>query len=219
MNLKKLEEKYNYSYSKFFKTLWNDGMIDWFKGWNEPYTPSRNWNTEVYPKIKDNPPVLLHTGGDFEMLREEEMLEYEFCEWWDSKHKFIPFGQSGAGDLYAIYKNIEIDGENPIVFVWHDDNCTTILSKNFEDFIFRQMVEKVFDFETNNIGDFQKEIQLDLNSVKKYLNEEYVTILTELYNRPFTLESIFRADEMQNIFKKTIWFDGIDSEFEQDIDE
>jgi len=45
--------------------------------------------------------------------------------------------------IYAFYKNIVIDGSNPIVLVWHDANRTEILAKNFEDFIFRKMIERI----------------------------------------------------------------------------
>ena len=78
MNIKKLEEKYQFKYPEIYVNLWNDGMLDWFKGWDEPYTPSRNWFTEVYPTIKENPPLLLHTNNDLEMLSYKEALNYEF---------------------------------------------------------------------------------------------------------------------------------------------
>ena len=138
MNISLLEQKYEFQYEPFFKKLWEKGMIDWYKGWENTWKPNCNWHTEVYPTIKDKPPVLLHTGVDFEMLSPKEMLNYEFIDYWDiDKHKFIPFGQSGAGDLYAFYKNKTNGNETPVVMVWHDENRTEILSKNFEDFIFR----------------------------------------------------------------------------------
>jgi len=228
MNITELEKKYNYTFDPFYKKLWNAGLLDWFKGYNEPYTVEKNWYTEVYPKIKDNPPILLHTGVDFEMLPEEEMLNYEFCEWIDPKHKFIPFAMSGAGDFYAIYTNIEIDGSNPIVFVLHDDNATDILSKNLEDFIFRQMVEKTVTIDKSEInhnfnGDnkvFQKAVKSDLKSVEKYLKSKYVRILTEIYNRDFTdLENIISVEEMNEIFKETIHFELMDSSFKHELEE
>ena len=145
ITIKQLEEYYNHDYSDFFKKLWNDKMLDWFRGWDEPYTYEKNWRTEVYPILKDNPPILLHSANDFEMLRYEEMLDYDFFDWWDiKKHKFVPFGASGAGDMYAFYGNMEIEGAHPVVMVWHDTNETEILAKNLEDFIFRKMLEKGF---------------------------------------------------------------------------
>ena len=228
MNISELEKKYNYKFDPFFKKLWNAGLLDWFKGWKNAYIPGKTWLTEVYPKIKDNPPILLHTGLDFEMLPEEEMLNYEFNEWNDPKHKFIPFAMSGAGDCYAIYANIEIDGNNPIVLVWHDDNATDILSKNLEDFIFRQMIEKIVTIDKSEIdyhfnGDnlsFQKAVKLDLKSVENYLKPNYVRILTEIYNRDFTnLENIISREEMEQIFKETIHFELMDTSFKHELEE
>lgn len=229
MDLKKISEKYNYEFSDFYKKLWNDGMLDWYKGWNEPWTKERNWFTEIYPKIKDKPPILLHSGGfDFQMLSPNEVFEYEFNEWWDTKHKFIPFAKTNAGDLYAFYENIEIEGYNPIVLVWHDSNRTEILAKNFEDFIFRKMIERVVDIDEDEIDEnfekdnevFKKELLADLGTAREYLKSDYTHILDKIYNRSFgELDMIISVPEMKDIFKKTIEFEQIDSEFEHEIDE
>ena len=229
MDLKRVSEKYNYEFPDFYKRLWEDGMLDWYKGWNEPWTKERNWVTEIYPKIKDEPPILMHSGGfDFQMLSPNEILEYEFCEWWDTKHKFIPFARTNAGDLYAFYKNIEIEKNNPIVLVWHDDNRTEILAKNFEDFIFRKMIERVVHIDEDDINEnfegdnniFKNKLLSDLGTAKKYLKPRYVSILNEIYNRSFSeLDSIISVSEMKDIFKETIKFEKIDTEFEHEIDE
>ena len=229
MELKIISEKYNYQFPEFYKKLWNDGMLDWYKGWNAPWTKERNWFTEVYPKIKDNPPILLHSGGfDFQMHSPSEILEYEFYEWWDTKHKFIPFARTNAGDLYAFYENIEVDGCNPIVLVWHDSNRTEILAKNFEDFVFRKMIERVVDIDEDDINDnfegdneiFKNKLLADLKTVKKYLNSNYTHILSDIYNRSFSeLDLIVSVSEMKNILKKTIDFEKIDTEFEHEINE
>jgi len=224
--LETISKKYNYNFSDFFKKLWNDGQIDWYKGWDEPWSEERNWFTEVYPTIKNNPPVLLHTGSDFEMLSEKEMLHYEFCEWWDTKHKFVPFGQTGAGDLYAFYQNIEIEGEHPIVLVWHDCNETQILSKNLEDFIFRMMMEKIVNiteddseslYYQGNRDALRKALLADLETAKKYLNSKYIDILDEVYNRPFEdIENIISVEELKKVFAATIHFDLMDTKFEHE---
>ncbi|WP_108869819.1 SMI1/KNR4 family protein [Aquimarina aquimarini] len=228
MKLELVEKQYNFRFPEIFRNLWNDGMLDWNKGWNEPWTQERNWFTEIYPKIKDTPPLLLHTGGfDFQLLSEHEIIHYDFYEHWHPKHQFIPFAQTNAGDLFAFYKNIEIEGQHPIVLVWHDANRTEVLSKNFEDFIFRRMLERVANIEEDDIIDnfegqidlFQKKVLADLSTTKKYLNQEYIDILTEIFNRPFlTVETIISVKEMNSIFEKTIYFDQINIEFQHETE-
>ena len=225
MKIKELEEKYQFSYPKIYVNLWNDGMLDWHNGWYEPWTYHKNWFTEIYPTIKDNPPLLLHTNFDLEMLSQKDILDYEFCEWWDPKHQFIPFASSGAGDLFAFYKNVvNQKGEHPIVFVWHDDNRTQYLAQNFEDFIFRQMLEVVVNYEGDetayfkDLQEFQHKIQADLKTVKKYLKPAYVAILEDIYYRDFTnADTLLSLEEMNAIFDKTIKFDLFDKEFNHEI--
>lgn len=82
--------------------------------------------------------------------------------------------------IYAFYKNIVIDGSNPIVLVWHDANRTEILAKNFEDFIFRKMIERIVFIDKDDIND---NFEGDHNIFKNKL-----------------------LAEMKNIFSKTIKF-------------
>ncbi len=223
MELTRIAQKHNYQFPPFFKRLWEDGMLDWYKGWNQSWSKKQSWYTSIYPSIKDAPPALLHTGGfDFEMLSAESILNYEWDEWWDTKHQFIPFARNRAGDVYAIYANIQIEEENPIVLIWHDDENAQILAKNFEDFIFRKMVERVCEIQTEEIERsfegqntlFQKCILADLKSICPYLKKSYQNILTELYNRSFkAIEKVISIDEMNAIFKQSIHFDLMDTEF------
>jgi hypothetical protein len=84
MEISTLEAKYKYKYSRFFKQLWEEGMIDWMNGRTSEFVDDETWENSVYPKIKSNPPVLLHTGGfDFEMFTPTEMLNFKFDEFWD----------------------------------------------------------------------------------------------------------------------------------------
>ena len=217
ITIKKLEEHYNFNYPEFFKKLWDDGMLDWFRGWDEPWTHHKNWETEIYPQLKENPPILLHSANDFEMLQYADMLNYEFCDWWDiEKHKFVPFGASGAGDMYAFYKNIEVDGEHPIVMVWHDNNETEILAKNLEDFIFRQMLEKCFYVENE---EKVENMFRDLKSITPYLKNEYVELLNEVYSKELKDNRLLSEEECASIAKKYLDFEFYNDVFDHEIKE
>ena len=142
---------------------------------------------------KKNPPLLLHSGGsDFELLTAKAMLDFEFPEEWDSTtHHFIPFAKTAEGDTYAFYKNVEIDGENPIVLIWENDEAEYV-TKNFEDFIFRKMIEASDSIDKedleadygkeNNMELYRADIKADLETIRPYLKEDYISILEKAYN-------------------------------------
>ena len=92
MNIAEIESRYSYQFPELFKRLWNAGMLDWMGGRTTPFESDENWAKTIYPTIKDNPPLLLHTGGfDFELLTAEKILNFKFDEFWDiDTHEFIP---------------------------------------------------------------------------------------------------------------------------------
>ncbi len=191
--LENIEEKHNYTFPKLYKTLFEADMLNWMRGFELPLAEGKTWAEDVYPTLTQNPPLLLHTGGsDFELLTPEQMLNFEFSEGWDTQtHHFIPFGKDVEGNTYAFYKNINIDGENPIVLIWEDDE-TEIIAKNFEDFIFRKMLEAADDIDKDDLyTDYGKDNPLelyreailsDLKSITPYLNKEYSSTLEIIYN-------------------------------------
>ena len=234
MKIELIEKKYKYKFPKLFKTLWNDGMIDWMNGHSGNFTNGESWAKSIYPAIKENPPSLLHTGGfDFEMLRADEMLNWQFDELWDiEKHKFIPFAKTEEGNVYAFYEGIKTNGENAIVYVWNDMNETEVLSKNFEDFIFRKMLEAAYDVDKDELeADYNKEgfkgyqedILRDLKSISPYLNETYRTVLEEVYRTDKILESSFaygliEQEKLGILIQEHLDFEELDHVFEHELD-
>lgn len=233
MQLKELESRYNFKYSKLFKRLWSDNMLDWMNGRTTPFGIDENWAKTIYPQIKENPPLLLHTGGfDFELLRAEDMLNFKFDEFWDiEKHQFIPFAKTEEGNIYAFYKNLKVDNEYAVVLIWNDMNETEVLAKNFEDFIFRQMLEAVYDVDKDELsGDYKQDefeayrvdILNDLKSISPYLKEEYISILTELYNRDVHESlisfSLLDKHELDRLIQTHLVFKELDLVFEHEID-
>ena len=67
MTIQEIETKYGFSFPLLYKQLDADGMLDVGE-----YGP--NWYTEVYPTLKDNPPLLLHSY-DFESLNLKSVAE------------------------------------------------------------------------------------------------------------------------------------------------
>lgn len=234
MKIEDIESKYKYKFPKLFNELWSDGMLDWMNGHTGEFNFDENWEKTIYPKIKENPPLLLHSGGfDFEMLRTEEMFNFQFDELWDiEKHVFIPFAKTEEGNIYAFYKNIKQDGQNVIVHVWNDMNETEIIAKNFEDFIFRKMLEAIFDvdkedlkgdYKENGFDGYRADLMNDLKTITPYLNDTYSEILITLYNRDKVIESMFsygliEQKELVDIVQKYLLFDELDSIFEHEVD-
>jgi hypothetical protein len=234
MNIKELESKYNYKFPQLFKKLWRDGMIDWMNGRTTPFSSDENWAKTVYPYIKDNPPLLLHSGGlDFEMLKAEDILNFKFDELWDvDAHHFIPFAKSEEGNIFAFYKNLTTNGESAIVYIWNEMNETEILAKNFEDFIFRKMLEAVYDIDKEELDADYKEsgfdgylidIRNDLKTIKPYLNHTYAKVISDVYNRVDIMESkisysLITHEELAGMIKTHLEFEELDSIFEHEID-
>ena len=234
MNIEELEKKYNFNYPPLFKKLWKDGMLDWLNGHSGEFKENESWANTIYPKIKENPPLLLHTGGfDFEMLAPKEMLNWKFDEMWDiEKYQFIPFAKTDEGNVYAFYKGIKTDGEYAIVYIWNDMNETEVLAKNFEDFIFRKMLESAYDIDKDDLRadykdegfkSYQRDIQRDLVTIKPYLNEEYFSILDEIFYREDILENTFtygliEHEKLGKLIKEHLEFEELDSVFEHEIE-
>jgi len=200
------------------------------------FKSDENWAKTIYPEIKDNPPLLLHSGGfDFEILRAEEILNFQFDELWDTEtHEFIPFAKTDEGNIYAFYKNLKKENEHVVVYIWNDMNETEIIAKNFEDFIFRKMLEAIFDVDKDDLkgdlkGDlkdggfqeYQKDLLNDLKTIKPYINQDYSKVLTNFYNKDVhenMFSSLISKEELVETIEKFLNFEELDSVFEHEVD-
>ena len=230
--LANIETKHNYTFPILFRKLWEDEMLNWMRGFAFPLEKGKTWAEDVYPTLKDNPPVLLNTGGsDFELLTADEMQNFKFPELWDiEKHHFIPFAKTAEGNIYAFYKNIDIDGENPVVLIWDDMDETEIIAKNFEDFIFRKMLECTDDIDKEDLeSDYGKDgietyridLLADLKSITPYIKSEYVTLLSDIYNAE-VLDMLFSygfksEKRLNDIIKEMLDFEYLDNVIEHEI--
>ena len=189
--LEQLEEKHHFIYPTLYKTLFEADKLNWMRGFEEPLPKGKTWADDVYPTLKENPPLLLHSGGsDFELLTPNAILNFKFPEAWDTEtHHFIPFAKTAEGNIYAFYDNGA--EETPIVLIWEDDEAEYV-AKNFEDFIFRKMLEAADDIDKDDLyADYGKEnpmelyradLKTDLEAIRPYLKDTYLNILDEAYN-------------------------------------
>jgi hypothetical protein len=191
ITLEQLETKHHFSYPALYKALFEADKLNWMRGFEEPLDKGKTWAEDVYPTLKENSPLLLHSGGsDFELLTPQAILNFEFPEDWDTDtHHFIPFAKTAEGNTYAFYDNGE--KETPIVLIWEDDEAEYV-SKNFEDFIFRKMLESADDIDKDDLySDYGKDnpmelyradLKADLEAIYPYLNNAYSKVLEESYN-------------------------------------
>lgn len=228
MTIQEIEKKYGFTFPLLYKQLDADGMLDVGE-----YGP--NWYTEVYPTLKDNPPLLLHSY-DFESLNLksvaeeiEELRDPEDYRNINPEFKFIPFAKSGGGDHYCFFLNEENNGDVPIVFVWHDSNEVNYLAKNLQDFIFKVLLIDMSKKDIyNELSDdeFRSDIELVFKSHQKYLTDKQRDILSNILKRdiidyeinvsPKIVESargLLTDHELQSIIDSVIPFDKMNQSF------
>ena len=228
--LKQLETKHNYTFPPLFKTLFTAGKLNWMGDFTEPLEKDKTWAEDVYPTLKANPPLLLHSGGsDFELLTPKAMLDFEFPEAWDTRtHHFIPFAKTAEGNTYAFYDNGE--ETSPIVLIWEDDEAEYV-TKNFEDFVFRKMLEAADDIDKDDLyADYGKDkpmelyradLKADLESIRPYINDNYVSILEKAYESE-VLETLIAYGFMtekpvKEIMKERLDFELIGEVFDHEV--
>ncbi|MGB4812263.1 MAG: SMI1/KNR4 family protein [Methylophilaceae bacterium] len=182
-----IEAKYQFKYPALYHQLFADGMLDVGK-------KGPNWVKNEYPKRKEFPLLLLY-AEDFELLDMEEVVariedfanpdDYRRA---DRKHKFIPFGQSGAGDLICFYLNAQVGDDIPIVFVWHDDDKAYFKAKNLQDYIFAKLLEVTlnpYDLKAEAEAVFKHDLNNMLKSHRAYILPYQADIVAEVYSRKF----------------------------------
>lgn len=226
--IEEIEQSYKFNYPELYKQLFADKMLDCGE-----YGP--NWHSIYYEKLSQNPP-LLFWGNDFELL-EFPRIKKEINELRNpndyrkipSAFFFIPFAQTGAGDLYVFQFDKQQNGEIPVTLLYHDEENGVVLSKNLQDFIFRQLLETVAEideFSTIAEENFESNLSNILRTHKPYLTEKQFEIISEIYNRDlfeykynvpngreYTAEGLISRNELSKILQQEIGFDKLDFEF------
>lgn len=185
MTLTDIESKYGFKYPQLYKKLEHDQMLDVGEY-------GQDWYITVFPKLKENPTLLLHSR-DLEVLSVEaiddvinDLANPEDYRQIKSEFQFIPFAQSGAGDYYCFFLNEQNGKDVPIVLVWHDCNEVCYLAKNLQDFIFRTLLTDMSDQDIDN-GVSDEEFKNNLNHIMrthtKYLTEAQAGMLQNILSK------------------------------------
>ncbi|WP_286408770.1 SMI1/KNR4 family protein [Myroides marinus] len=186
ITIQELEQKYHIKYPELYKQLALDKML-------EVGEYGATWYAETFPKLKDNPTLLLFSD-DFELCPLKDVDEE--ISWLrdpdnymqiKEEYNFIPFAKNGAGDMYCFLMSEQVKGDYPIVFVWHDDIEATYEAKNLRDFIFKRIVSDMSQLDTYNKQsdkEFITYLRATLKTHSRYLSEDKVTLLEELIERP-----------------------------------
>ena len=212
---KDLEQQYNFAYPELYHQLYANQMLDIGEY-------SSLWSKEVYPRLKNHPPLFLYSG-EFELIPPaniaETIEELNGEDSWFSinpEYLFIPFGQTGGGDYYCFfYDKNNPKPEPPIALLHHDSDEAEILADTLDDFFFYEMLSSVNDIYEGSLvrseGDFQENITNLLRSHLPYVTKkEQREILEEVYSRKLT--------DFTRIFpNSTQSYQGLlsDEEFEQ----
>lgn len=229
MTLDEIEKQHGFTYSELYKRLEQDGMLD-----VGTYGPE--WYSTVYPKLKENPTLLLHTY-DFELLSTDavneaitELADPEDYRQIKPEFRFIPFGQSGAGDHYCFFLN-EQDGDDiPVVLVWHDSIKVHYLARNLQDYIFRTLLTDMSEQDIyNEVSDeeFRSNLSHVLKTHTKYLTETQAGILQDVFSREIMdyevdmpggrkekQRGLLTDTELHTILAETIPFEKMNATFE-----
>lgn len=232
--LQQLEEKFGFQYPPMYHQLFQNGMLHWGES-------SSQWFRNVFPTLKENPPLCLY-ANDFEFegfqwvskaieeLYSEDNFRQVLPDW-----LFIPFGQTAAGDYYCFFYDKNNRNEIPIVYLWHDLDEAHFLAKNLQDFIFRSLVEAVVDVDEESLvmsGDFYENLQKFYASHQNYLSENQQKIIKEIYQRkladfvydlpnkfPYEYKGLLSQEEAEEIIKQTIHFEKFEEKFNPFVEE
>ena len=226
-----LEKELNINYPEIYKNLYTNEMLNWGESGN-------GWYDNVFPKLKENPPLLLF-GNDIEIWNpieyKTEIAEILTRERFDiaEKYKLVPFAKSGGGDLYVFHYDLQNGDDIPISFLPHDDCILQVLAKNFQDFIFRQMLEAVTEIDEYSMFDDDDEHQIkenlknQLRTHQPYLTSKQIEILENIYSREifdysYQLPNGYKDesrglatfDEVEKIIKTEIDFEYFNKEID-----
>lgn len=221
-----IEKKYGFEYPILYKQLYLDGMLD------SIYYLDSEGNVKLK---EDRDPILFQYSDDFEVMDMElvdEITEFlrgpeDHYRKIKEKFKFIPFGQTGAGDYWGfLFNENNNEKEDALVVFLSYDPHITYLAKNFQDFFFKMLLTDMSRKEMHtdlSDDEFINRLKSVFNSRKKYLTDQQRNVLQEILKRDIINHILFHPNgyeeearglltdiEMKNIFNEIIPFDKMD---------
>ncbi len=223
-----IEQKFAFHYPALYRQLAQDGML--YCGELGPH-----WYRDQYPVYRQQPSLLLF-ASEFELMYPAQVVaEIEVLQKREDDGqlipglRLIPFGTTGAGDVYCFFLSRQTGPDVPIVLMWHDSDCLDILAKNLGDFIFRKLLETVADIDSDDVepdSPFHTDIQQMLRTHLPYLPARQQAIVQAIYARPvraysyelpgrqgmrrFEAQGLLTADEMADCLAEVIGFADLD---------
>ncbi len=230
MTLTDIESHYHITLPSLYHRLYGEGMLDWLGGQSEPIPEGFDWAKEVYPTLHKNPPLLFHTSNDFFVMSPKQIIECDCPEYWHSAtHTLVPFakGIDEALHYVLIYENdSDAKPAEPMVgLVFEDEEEAQLLARNFEDFIFRTMIEAADEIDRETLDreygpgapeSYRTDILRDLDTIRPYLKPQYIKVLDDLYHGKVgdTLVSYYfqGSRPIEEVIEDGIGFERMDEE-------
>ncbi|OPH35616.1 SMI1/KNR4 family protein [Moraxella lacunata] len=219
--LQGLENKHGFNYPMIYKTLCQNNMLTWGE-------VNIHWKKEIYPTLKDNPPLSLYINHievmDFDDIEHitDMFLNQDDHMAINPNYLFVPFLQDGLGDYYCFWYHHDLPylskDDVPIVLFHHDYDEADILAKDLQDFIFYLMLYGVVDIESDSelMQDIETNLANYLKSHKKYLKPEHYDVIKKIYGYNFddNKEGLIDEGEFIKMLHEHIGFKGLLTSFD-----
>lgn len=173
-----IEERTGFRVPELFRQLVAAGLTQ--------YGATREeWKQTWKQRMLENPPALLLVSSQVEWWSPETIAEWEAPDYWSEEHRFVPFAQNGAGDVWC-WRVSSPDAE--IVFAPQDENEATIVAPDLAGFLFRQLVEGLSEIYPDDGSDFTIEQRVasakaNVRVLAPYLPAAQVALLEQLCER------------------------------------
>ncbi|MCW0366088.1 hypothetical protein NB699_001071 [Xanthomonas sacchari] len=103
---------------------------------------------------------------------------------------FLPFAQSGAGDLYCLMADAA--GSIGVALAWHDNDTCRIGYRTFDDFVYARYLETLSDAShlIDEAGDLTADrVAADIRCVSRFMDTQRGEQLRQLCQRPLALRA------------------------------
>ncbi len=162
----------------------------------------QEWKATWKYRMLNSPPAMICVN-DFEWLDEEDVqanLRW-LCPKYQGGRQFLPFAQSGAGDVYALTPTA--GGGLGVAYISHDTGEGQMEAQSFHDFVFIRLAETLGDF--SHLADELTEdearqcVIADVSSLLHYMPEHHAAMLA-----PFSGRQLAHAEVACGRRKETV---------------